>query len=50
MITLRLNYLNEVKEEVIVPTIFPDNTSQVWKVKVLQEKFSQVLTATIIWQ
>jgi ribose-phosphate pyrophosphokinase len=50
MIKLKLQYLNETKEEIVNPTIFNDGTSQVWKVKILQESFSQVLTTTILWQ
>jgi phosphoribosylpyrophosphate synthetase len=50
MITLKLKYFDNKKSEVIVPTSYSDNTSQVYKVKLLDNNFSQVTTATILWQ
>lgn len=51
MIKLKLtNYKDEVTYENIVPTMFPDGTSQVWKVKAITQDYRNVAKAEIIWQ
>jgi ribose-phosphate pyrophosphokinase len=51
MITLKLTYFNgKVEKEVITPTIFPDGTSQVYKVEAITKDYRNVTEAQIIWQ
>lgn len=51
MIHLDINYLRETKRiENIVPTIFPDGTSQVWKLDFPKINRNQILSYRIIWQ
>jgi len=51
MIKLKLTNLdNGVTEEVITPTIFPDGTSQVWKVKTITSNYRNTIQSEIIWQ
>ena len=50
MIKLKLTYFNETTYETVVPTIFPDGTSQTWKVKSLAKEYRNVTQAEIIWQ
>lgn len=50
MITLKLKYNDQTRESVVTPTFFPDGTSQVYKVESLDNTYSQVLEAQILWQ
>lgn len=51
MIRLKLTYFNgDVVTEVIKPTVFPDGTSQTWKVQAITKDYRNVTQAEIIWQ
>lgn len=51
MIRLKLtNYKDEATYETITPTMFPDGTSQVWKIKAIAQDYRNVAKAEIIWQ
>lgn len=50
MIKLKLKYFNGTEEvETITPTMFNDNTSQVWKIGILANNYKSVLESQIIW-
>lgn len=50
MIRLKLTYINDTTYETVVPTVFPDNTSQVFKIKSIANDYANVTHAEIIWQ
>lgn len=51
MIRLKLtDYNDNSTYETIEPTIFPDGTSQTWKVKTITKDYRNVAKAEIIWQ
>lgn len=50
MIKLKLKYFNGIETvENIIPLIFNDNTSQVWKIASIAANYKSVLEAQIIW-
>lgn len=51
MIKLKLKYYNgEQTEEIIKPTLFPDGTSQIWKIENIAKNYNTVVECEIIWQ
>lgn len=51
MIKLKLNYFDGTQEiETITPTLFPDGTSQVYKVQAITKNYRNVVQSEIIWQ
>lgn len=51
MIQLRLNYFDgTVLDEVITPTVFPDGTTQVWKIQGITKSYRNVVSSEIIWK
>lgn len=50
MIRLKLYNMGQVSYETIVPTLFPDATSQIWKVKEITKNYRNCTQAEIIWQ
>ena len=51
MITLKLEYYNGEKlSEVITPTIFPDGTTQVYKIQAITKDYRNVVRSEIVWQ
>lgn len=50
MIRLKLTNMGETTYETITPTIFPDGTSQVYKVQEITKNYRNCTEAEIIWQ
>jgi len=50
MIKLRLKNIDGNTEETIVPTQFPDGTTQVWKVKAIANNYRNTIESEIVWQ
>lgn len=50
MIRLKLYNMGETVYETIVPTVFPDNTTQVWKIEAITKNYRNCTQSEIIWQ
>ena len=51
MIRLKLKYFDGQEIiETIIPTMFPDGTSQIWKIEGITKNYRNVVNSEIIWQ
>lgn len=51
MIRLKLKYYDGTESiETIIPTVFPDGTTQTWKVQSITKNYRNVVSSEVIWQ
>lgn len=50
MIRLKLYNMGQITYETIIPTIFPDGTSQIWKLNSISKNYKNCTSSEIIWQ